>query len=251
MDIAKIRKKLKELEQNGLQEKIKDREASLPEEPGMAPDEKINKPSADNRPSPETKDPIYHSVQPAEEDGGILQGPGADVREVPGEVRSGGEKAETPGTITRTETEQEEVVEILTFKLLDEEFAFRISHMEEILRYQRITKIPKSPKFVLGITSLRGKVIPVIDLKLRFSLTSEASGGVQKGKILIIKGPKGPIGAAVDKVIGVIRLTKSEILPPPSHLSEAELKFIDGVAIVDKRFVSIINMEETVSLRTQ
>jgi chemotaxis signal transduction protein len=91
----------------------------------------------------------------------------------------------------------------------------------------------------------------VIDLKLKFSLASEPSGGAQKkGRILIVKGPKGPIGAEVDKVIGVIRLNKSEILPPPSHLSDAELKFIDGVAIVDKRFVSIINMEETVSLRT-
>ncbi len=251
MDIAKIRKKLKELEVNGLQEKTKDREANPPEDPGIQPDEKINGPSADNSPPPEAEDLIYDAGQPTKGDIDVVQGTVPTVREESGELKAEGEKAKTPVTGTRTEPEQEEVVEILTFKLMNEEFAFRISHLEEILRYQRITKIPKVPKYVLGITSLRGKVIPVIDLKLKFSLTSEPSGVVQKGKILIIKGPKGPIGAAVDKVIGVIRLTKSEILPPPSHLSEAELKFIDGVAIVDKRFVSIINMEETVSLRTQ
>jgi purine-binding chemotaxis protein CheW len=251
MDIAKIRKKLKELEVNGLQEKTKDREVNPTEDPGIPPDEKINGSSADSRPSPEAEDLTYEAGQPTEEDIDIVQGPGPAVREEPGELKAEEEKAKTPVTGTRTGPEQEEVVEILTFNLLNEEFAFRISHLEEILRYQRITKIPKVPKYVLGITSLRGKVIPVIDLKLKFSLTSEPSGIVKKGKILIIKGPKGPIGAAVDKVIGVIRLTKSEILPPPSHLSEAELKFIDGVAIIDKRFVSIINMEETVSLRTQ
>ncbi len=173
-------------------------------------------------------------------------------RPSPKESKEKKEKAKTRVTGTKIDSEKaEEVVEILTFKLMKEDFALRISHLEEILRYQRITKVPKVPKWVLGLTSLRGKVIPVVDLKLKLSLTGESSNNDQKGKLLIIKGPKGPIGAAVDKVIGVVRITKSEILPPPSHLSETELRFIDGVAIVDKRFVSIINMEETVSLHSQ
>ena len=71
---------------------------------------------------------------------------------------------------------------------------------------------------------------------------------ITKGKMLIVKGPKGPIGVTVDRVIGVVRIGESQILPPPSHLSEAELKFIEGVAVVEKRFVSIINMEEAVAL---
>jgi purine-binding chemotaxis protein CheW len=142
----------------------------------------------------------------------------------------------------------DEIVEILTFRLMKEEFAFRISHLKEILRYQRITTVPKVPEYVLGITSLRGKVIPVIDLRLKLSLTDKLSDYGSAGKILIVKGPKGPIGATVDKVTGVVRIAKSEILPPPSHLSENELKFVEGVALVDKRFVSIINMEETLTL---
>jgi purine-binding chemotaxis protein CheW len=146
---------------------------------------------------------------------------------------------------------EEEIIEILTFSLLKEEFAFRVSQLAEILRSQWITRVPNVPAYVLGITSLRGKIIPVIDLKLRLSLTSGSSDIVRKGKILIINGAKGPVGTAVDKVIGVVRIAKSEILPPPSHLSEKELKFIDGIAVVDKHFVSVINMEEAIALHLQ
>ena len=141
-----------------------------------------------------------------------------------------------------------EVIEIFTFSLLKEEFAFKISQLEEIMRPQKITVVPKLPKYVLGITSLRGKVIPVLDLKLKLSLTDKSSDINTKGKILIIKGTKGPIGAIIDKVIGVVRVGKNEIIPPPSHLTEAELKFIEGIAVVDKRFISIVNLEEAISI---
>ena len=130
---------------------------------------------------------------------------------------------------------------------MQQEFAFRVSQLDEILRYQWTTKIPQIPRYVIGVTSLRGKVIPIIDLKLKLSLTEHTPDNT-KGKMLIVKGPKGPIGVTVDRVIGVVRIGESEILPPPSHLSEAELKFIEGVAVVEKRFVSIINMEEAVAL---
>jgi purine-binding chemotaxis protein CheW len=152
----------------------------------------------------------------------------------------------------KIEVEQEkkdEVIEILTFGLLKEEFAFKISQLDEIIRPQTITRVPKVPPYVLGITSLRGKIIPVIDLKVKLSLTEESSDINSKYKILIIKGPKGPTGVMIDKVIGVIRISKSEILPPPSHLTETELRFVEGIAIVDKHFISIINMEEAVEIK--
>lgn len=145
--------------------------------------------------------------------------------------------------------EETEAIELLSFGLLREEFAFKVSQIEEILRHQRITKVPKMPTYMLGITSLRGKVIPVIDLKLRLSFKERPLDINHKGKILILKGPQGPIGAAIDRVIGVVRLSRNEIIPPPSHLTETELKFIEGIAIVDKRFISIIRMEEAMTIQ--
>lgn len=241
MDIAKIRKKLKEIEGERQQSKVNGQAIKASEDQTVKSDEKI--PELQTRPE-------SHQVMPEPE----LIDAKVEMKQKPVEfidkekMKSKDESNKVYESAVKVESEKtEEVIEILTFSLLNGEFAFRISQLLEILRYQWITEVPNVPNYILGITSLRGKVIPVIDLKLKLSLSDKQSDN-KKGKILIIKGTKGPIGITVDKVIGVVRIAKSEILPPPSHLSEAELKFIDGIAIVDKRFISIINMEEAIAL---
>jgi len=231
MDIAKIRKKLRESEAEKQPPKTNHQMIPPPED-RIPPDEKI----------PETV--------PAEEIPELRE-----QEEASGETKLQGQKEQKspeekqipPERMAERKAEKtEEIIEILTFTLMKQEFAFRVSQLDEILRSLWITKIPQIPRYVIGVTSLRGKVIPIIDLKLKLSL-SEHDADDRKGKLLIVKGPKGPIGVTVDRVIGVVRIGESQILPPPSHLSEAELKFIEGIAVVDKRFVSIINMEEAVA----
>lgn len=242
MDIAKIRKKLKETEGNRQQSKVNGQATKASEHQNLKSGEKI--------PELQTKPDLYQAMpepELIEAEVDMKQKPGELIRKK--EIKDKDERNKTREVGEKVETEKsEEVIEMLTFRLLKEEFAFRISQLEEILKYQRITLVPKTPNYVLGITSLRGTVIPVIDLKQKLSLTDTAADVDRKGKILIIKGHKGPIGITVDKVIGVVRIAKSEILPPPSHLSETELKFIDSIAIVDKRFISIVNMEEAIAL---
>lgn len=240
MDIAKIRKKIRESGAGGREVKVSD--------------QSLKKPEGKSTPSGETisGEPVSREApaRPAEaasdKKGESRQGPGLASQEG---RKTKEERPEQAGVHGKADTgKAEEVVEILTFSLLKEEFAFSVSHLEEILRHQRITTVPNVPKYILGITSLRGKVIPVIDLKLKLSLTGTPLDDTGEGKILIVRGPRGPIGVAVDKVIGVVRIPRSDILPPPSHLSEGEVKFIDGIAVVDKRFVSIINMPATMTL---
>jgi purine-binding chemotaxis protein CheW len=226
MDIAKIRKKLKEKDIKSQQSIADDKTVEEHEATSLKPEEKKSE-----RITPETD--INQEAKAA------------------GNEKIKVEKEKTKGRVIEDKIDEDktgDVIEILTFSLLKEEYAFRISQLEEIRKYQRITLVPKMPNYVLGITSLRGKVIPVIDLKTKLSLKDKPSGIDQRGKILIIKGPKGPIGVAVDKIIGVIRIAKNEILPPPSHLTEKEIKFIEGIAVVDKRFISIIHMEETINI---
>jgi len=223
MDIAKIRKKLKETK----------------------PDSQESTSEHENQEGAEEKR-VEQKERPSEDhaDAKTRDNEKAETRDEIGE-----EKTAEESEVKRQEAEEtktDDVIEILTFSLLKEEFAFKISQLAEIVRHQRITIVPQLPKYVLGVTSLRGKVIPVLDLKLKLSLTDKSSEGNGKEKILIIKGLKGPIGATVDKVIGVVRVARNEIVPPPSHLTEAELKFIEGIAVVDKRFISIVNMEEAV-----
>ena len=235
MDIAKIRKKLKESESDTKKSQENGQISQEQEGKPKKPEVKETVPEATQEPPaqetiPETAEPETHEEAPEEP------------------VQEETTKSKTPHVVEKLVSEKtDEIIEILTFSLLKQEFAFRISDLDEILRYQRTTKVPNVPIYVLGLTSLRGKVIPVIDLKVKLSLIDKPSPEKQRGKVLIVKGPKGPIGVAVDKIIGVVRISKAEILPPPSHLSESEMKFIYGVAIVDKRFVSIINMEEATS----
>jgi purine-binding chemotaxis protein CheW len=162
-----------------------------------------------------------------------------------GKVEPSGEA--TPATTVAQEI-VDPVVELLTFTLAREEYAFRIEDLQEIVKPQRITKIPKSEPHLLGITSLRGKIIPVIDLKKILSLEGAATGDVSKQKIAILKGPKGTIGVVIDRVVGVIRPSVSQIVESPAHLPEAEIKYIEGVAIMEGKFISILRIEEAIAL---
>ncbi|MCL4476977.1 MAG: chemotaxis protein CheW [Nitrospirae bacterium] len=208
MDIAKIRKKFKETVQQG------------PEKPGTTPDVELRK-GEDFPGAPAVQ--VSRKVETA------LEGEGAGITPAPEETA-------------------ESVVELLTFTLAREEYAFRVEDLQEIIRPQRITRIPKSEAHLLGITSLRGKIIPVIDLKKMLSLDGKAGEEVTKQKIAIVKGPKGPIGALIDRIVGVIRPSVSQIVESPAHLPETEMKYIEGVAIVEGKFISILRIEEAIAL---
>ncbi len=239
MDIAKIRKKLKESEADSKESQEKGQRPPEQQDQPKKPEVKETAPEPTPEPSVEETVPEAAEQKFRKEE--------VPVESIQEDIKKEA-KAKTPQVVEKLVPEKtDEIIEILTFSLLKQEFAFRISQLDEILRYQRTTKVPNVPIYVLGLTSLRGKVIPVIDLKVKLSLIDKPPAEKHKGKVLIVKGPKGPIGVAVDKIIGVVRISKAEILPPPSHLSESEVKFIYGVAVVDKRFVSIINMEEATS----
>ena len=156
----------------------------------------------------------------------------------------------------------EDILELLTFRLSHEEFAFKVSEVEEIVRYQSITRVPSLSDYIVGITSLRGKIIPVVDLKKRLALSAPLDDGAKaepereeregaRKKILIISGPKGLIGATIDKVLGVVRFSRGKLLDPPAHLTEEEAKFINGVVILEKRFISVIRAEDALNIEVR
>jgi purine-binding chemotaxis protein CheW len=229
MDIAKIRKKAKEQEAEKRQG-----ERSVPPASGV-----------EGLPAtlPKTEENPQIQEQSVSE---VAEPAGPGLKEAP-------EPLESPAGVQ--EGVEEEQLELLTFRLLNEEFAFRVPEVEEIIRYQKVTKVPTMPDYMLGITSLRGKIIPVIDLKARLNLKRLEHGAEQHAeeeasseKILIIEGPKGFIGAAVDRVVGVVRILKGDVLDPPAHLTEAELGFLSGVVVFDKRFISIVSSENTMNI---
>lgn len=162
------------------------------------------------------------------------------IEESPPTVREGDDE------IALVEERAEEVVELLVFSLYDEEYAFKVSELEEIIRPQHITPIPRTPDYLIGVTSLRGKIIPIVDLKRRLLLTGTED--LKRQKIIILKGPKGPLGVMVDRISGVVRLPLSGLTDSPPHLDESQLRYIEQVALFNNRFISIINTGEITNI---
>ena len=238
MDIARIRKKAKEKEEKGKAAEAVPPDREAPGTPQVRVSHEVPAPEV-----PGDRDEETPFLPGAEERRDEAAAPprGEDAGQMPSEPKEGHGK-------------ETEALELLTFSLSREEFAFRVSEVEEIIRFQRITRVPTMPDYVRGITSLRGKIIPVIDLKTRLALKGaeglqeERSEKKEDGRILILSGPRGMIGATIDKVLGVMRFPEGTILDPPSHLTENELKYVEGVVILEKLFISIVRSDAALDI---
>jgi len=154
-------------------------------------------------------------------------------------------KAETPEDEVKAEAVPANEIEILAFTVANEEYAVKITELQEVLRNQRITAVPRAPKYLKGVTFLRGRILPVIDLKYRLGLKGE-NGGRQK--IIVLAIPKEPVGALVSPLLGAIRIPETELLQPPATLDVREKSFIEGVVKTQDRFISILNVDELVKI---
>jgi len=111
-----------------------------------------------------------------------------------------------------------------------------------VLRPQYVAMVPRSANFIVGVTSLRGKIIPVMDLRKRINVAGEAG---EASNIVILKGVgKGVIGVLVDRTQDVIKVPPGDIKLPPSHLVDSEARFLEGVTTQDDKFISIISLDE-------
>ncbi len=146
------------------------------------------------------------------------------------------------------EIEEEPVkeIELIAFKVSNEEYAVRLLEMQEIINYRKVTPVPRSPKYLKGVTFLRGKVLPVIDLNERLEIRGD---GDERKKIIVLStSKKEPVGAIVSSFIRVLRFAETDILQPPATLSEREKRFIKGVVRIGDRFISVLNVEELVKM---
>ncbi len=248
MDIAKIRKKIKEESEIRRGEKEGKPEGGAQKSEDKAADDITAGAQQPQAASGKTEDSKQQSEVRS-------QGSGAKSQTyVPAQAVSEQEavKGKSPSdSVSKTAKPEETIsgiIELLTFQLAAEEFAFRISEVEEILIPQQITMVPKAPDYILGITSVRGKVMPVLDLKKRLSIKDNGASGKVRKKILMLKGPKGRIGIMIDMINGVIRIDESDIAEPPAHLSESDLMFVAGVVLYNGRFISVIRLAEAANI---
>jgi len=115
----------------------------------------------------------------------------------------------------------------LTFMLAGEEYALDILRISEIIRLRPLTEVPRTPPFVKGIISVRGVIVPILDLRMRLGLPAPEPG--PQARILIVKRDEEPCGLIVDEVMHVVRLHPEDIEPPPPMRSGPIAEFVSGI----------------------
>jgi len=142
-----------------------------------------------------------------------------------------------------------ETSQYLTFKLDEEVFALDISTVREVLDFTAVTKVPQTPDFMLGVINLRGSVVPVMDMRLKFGMTKTET--TVNTCIIIaevgIDGEATVLGALADSVQEVMDLDPHEIEPPPRIGTCLKTKFIKGMGKRDNQFVIILDIDKVFS----
>jgi len=137
----------------------------------------------------------------------------------------------------------------LTFLLGDESYGIEILKVQEIIGMQSITRIPRTPEYVKGVINLRGKVIPVIDLRLRFGM--EAAEVSRKTCIIVVQVAKADInvtmGIVVDEVSEVLEIAAAEIEPAPGFGTRVETSFIMGMAKTESAVKILLDIDKIMS----
>ncbi len=138
----------------------------------------------------------------------------------------------------------------LTFRLGNEEFGIKILKIKEIIGLIDITPMPQAPEFVKGVINLRGKIIPVIDLRLRFGMESkeyDEKTCIIVVEILISDSQTTFIGIVVDSVSEVINISSKDIEMPPQFGTSVNIEFISGIAKVKNKVVLLLDIDKVLT----
>ena len=135
--------------------------------------------------------------------------------------------------------------QFLTFTLGDEIYALDIFRVCEVLEFTKATRVPKAPRFMRGVINLRGKVVPVVDLNLKFGLPQSETTintciiivELLRDNQLII------LGALADSVQEVLEINAADIAPPPKVGTKLRVEFIEGMGQANEGFFIILNMD--------
>jgi len=139
--------------------------------------------------------------------------------------------------------------QLVVFDLANEHYGVDIGAVESIIKMQEITVVPRAPRFVEGVTNLRGAVLPVIDLRKRFGLPAEQT--TRETRIVVAEIGGISAGMVVDGVSEVLRVPEEAVEPPSPLVMTVDSAFITGIAKVNERLVILLNLSKVLSLEEQ
>jgi purine-binding chemotaxis protein CheW len=154
------------------------------------------------------------------------------------------EQTTSPVGLTKPPDEQhsgtERLLQLVSFKIGNEEFGLDILRVQEIIRLQDLTRVPNSPDFIDGVINLRGKVIPIIALRKRFGLQQQEYD--KQTRIVVLEVQNMVLGFIVDSVSEVLRIPASTVAPPP-RLGKIEREFVSGVGKLENRLLILLDVD--------
>ena len=137
--------------------------------------------------------------------------------------------------------------QLLTFTLGEETYGVDILRVQEIRGWSPVTRIPQSPPHVLGVLNLRGSIVPIVDLRMRFNLERAEYTPLTVIIVLSVESAMGrrDFGLVVDGVSDVIDVSTSEVKPPP-EMEQVSTDFIEGLAAVSGRMVMLLDIDQLI-----
>lgn len=203
--------------------------------------------------APEETESSAPQVKPAEAPvapqtiGEILDPLEALFRQSDGGVQFATEENYFDGLVDATERMTEEGArQLLSFALGDEEYAVDITQVREIIKPREITEIPRVPDFMLGIISLRGVIIPVIDLNRRLKLGSATL--TPTTRIVVCQNGSRYSGLLVDKIHQVLRMSSHTIEAAPAMLSSLDRDYVSGIGRIQGRMVILLDLAAVMNI---
>jgi purine-binding chemotaxis protein CheW len=152
-------------------------------------------------------------------------------------MQSGATMEPTPKNLALDGEERQLVV----FQLGAELYGVEIARVHEIIRLQSVTRVPRSPAFVEGVINLRGKVIPVIDLRRRFGLPS--ADHTRASRIVVVEIGDQVVGIVVDGVSEVLRVKTATVEPPSPVVAGIDSEYLHGIAKLPDRLVILLDLD--------
>lgn len=139
-----------------------------------------------------------------------------------------------------------ELLQLVSFKIGGEEFGIDILKVQEINRMMQITKVPNAPHFVEGVVNLRGRIIPVVNLRTRLNM--EKIDEDNRTRIIVVDLTGITIGFVVDEVNEVLRIPKSITEPPPAMVAGIDSDYITAVGKLEDRLLILLDLEKIFSV---
>jgi len=142
----------------------------------------------------------------------------------------------------------EDELQLVTFRLASEEYGLPITKVQEINRLLPVTMLPKTPSFMEGIINLRGRIIPVIDLRKRFQLP--ITDHDDDTRIIVVEINGQTVGITVDAVKEVVRLSTADVEAPPAS-TVVDSRYINGVGKMNDRLIILLDIDQVLSTQEE